>query len=305
MGELNPSLASPRAGSRWYELSSDAAVRACRTYGVNQIWVPTIVECTLGIVAVESRFGRSPRYRAKEALRCLLAPSKFLLHFAPQAQGIAQIDQGRAEYLAHDAALDHDLHVGSRDGAIAATALGLAKAALLHYPRRAQRPSRSCCANVVITHNAGWMTPKVARLQEVLAKLGLLAVDTQRNGFVGPRTRAALDLAASRFGCPTLRETLRDHGISAPPEWGLTHPSLFPLFRQSALFESLQHAAAAVGESLDEPKFPEYRIRRWYTGWISSRDYARAVLAHAEGWRKKSTTSLGGSPSSNARYRVS
>ena len=171
--------------------------------------------------------------------------------------------------------------------------------------RAAQRPPRSCCANIVITHNAGWMTPKVARLQEVLAKLGLLAVDTQRNGFVGPRTRAALDLAASRFGCPTLRETMRDHGISAPPEWGLTHPDLFPLFRQSALFESLQHAASAVGESLDEPKFPEYRIRRWYTGWISSGDYARAVLAHAEGWRKKSTTSLGGSPSSNARYRVS
>ncbi len=304
IGGPNRSLEARCAGPHWHELSSDAAVHACRTYGVSQVWAPTIAACTLGIIEVESRFGTSERYRAKVAVRRVLSHPTFLLRLGPRAQGIAQIDQDRVTYLADDAALNHELDVWSPDGAVEATALGLAKAVSLHYPAQEHRPSRAQRANVVITHNAGWMTPRVARLQEVLVKLGFLQAETQRNGFAGPRTLAALDLAASHLGRPTLAQTMHANEFHARPAWGLTHPDLAPMVRRSTLFESLQHAASSVGESLDEPRFPDYRVRRWYTGWISSPDYARAVLLQAEVWRKKSTTSLGGSSSSNAKYRV-
>ena len=271
--------------SRWRELSHDAAVRACRTYDVDQAWIPIVASCTLGIIAVESRFGRSPRYQAKRALRTLLSRSHCLKRLTPRAQGIAQIDQDRAEYLVQDSALDHDLRLCSRDGAIEATALGLAKAISLHYPAPSPRPSQTQARIILITHNAGWMVPRVARLQESLVKLDLLPPHSPRTGFAGPMTLSALGLAASRFGCPTLCEVLRGNGLTLPVAWGLMHPDLAPIVRQSDLFRSLDFAARQVGEDLDEPRFPCYRFRRLHTGWISSAGYARTVLAHAEGVR--------------------
>ena len=287
--------------SVWHKVSVDVAIRACHSYGVSQAWVQAVANCTLGIVAVESKFGRSPRYHLKCALRRLLSHSESLKRFAPRSQGVAQIDQDRAEYLAHDAALTSDLDVWSFDGAIEATTLGLAKAISLHYATRRHSPSQAEMSIVLITHNAGWMAPRVARLQESLVKLHFLRPETQRSGFVGPMTLSALDSAADLFDCLTLSEDLRAKGLVVPPARGLTHPDLFPVAMRSDLFRMLHLAALQVGEDLEVPRFPEYRFRRWHTGWISSFGYARAVLAHSEDWRKKSTTSLGGSYNSNAK----
>ena len=287
--------------SVWHAVSVDAAIRACRSYGVSQAWVQAVANCTMGILAVESKFGRSPRYHLKCALRGLLSHSKSLRRFAPRSQGIAQIDQDRADYLVRDAGLACELDVWSFDGAIEATTLGLAKAISLHYATMRCSPSQAEMSIVSITHNAGWMAPRVARLQESLVKLDFLKPETQRSGFVGPLTLSALDAAAEFFCCPTLSEDLQVKGLVVHPARGLTHPDIFPVAMGSDLFRTLHLAALQVGEDLDAPRFPEYRFRRWHTGWISSFGYATAVLAQSEEWRKKSTTSLGGLPNSNAK----
>lgn len=255
----------------------------------------------MGILTVESKFGRSPRYHLKCAVSRLLSYSELLERFAPRSQGVAQINEDRAKYLAHNAVLARDLDIWSIDGAIEATTLGLAKAISLHFATRRSSPSQAEASIVVITHNAGWMAPRVARLQESLVKLRFLRPETPRSGFVGPMTLSALNSAADFFGCLTLSEDLRAKGLWVHPARGLTHPDLFPIAKKSDLFGMLDVAAHQVGEDLEMPRFPEYRFRRWHTGWISSFGYARAVLAHSEDWRKKSTTSLGGSDNSNAK----
>ena len=287
--------------SDWREMAAQAAVRVCPIYGVSHAWASTIADCSLGIIAVESKFGKSPRYRARKTVLNLLCRSRHLPCFASRAQGIAQIDQSRVKYLTENAELDNELDVWTDDGAVIATALGLAKAISLLYPDQTHCPSRLQAANILITHNAGWLAPRIARLQEVLVRLGWLAADIERSGFVGSRTLIALDSAARHLDCPSLSDTILAEGISAPPAWGLTHPDLLPFVYQSDLFESLQHSAQGIGENLNEPRFPDYRIRRWYTGWISSVGYARTVFTHADLWRKKSSTNLGGSSSSKAR----
>ena len=284
----------------WHTASVDAGMRACHSYGIGQAWVEAIANCTLGIVAVESKFGRSSRYHLKSALRRLLSYSESLKQFTPRSEGVGHINQDRAEYLAHDAALTRELDVWSLGGAIEATSLGLAKAVSLYYAKRRLSPSQAEMSIVAITHNAGWMAPRVSRLQESLVKLRFLRPETPRSGFVGPMTLSALDAAADFFGCLTLSEDLQAKGLVVHPARGLTHPDLFPVVMGSDLFQTLYVVALQVGEDLEVPRFPEYRFRRWHTGWISSYGYARAVLAHSEDWRKKSTTSLGGLPNSNA-----
>ena len=280
-----PSLESVQPSSTWHEQSASAARTACGIYSVSQAWVPAIAGCTFGIIAVESKFGRSPRYHLKCLLQRLLPQRTSLAHYAPNAQGPAQVYRGRAEYLARDRTLKHDLDLWARAGAAEATALGLAKAISLHYPRNHRHPSRSETAIIVITHNTGWMSPRVARLQEALVRLDLLAPQTPRNGFAGPQTLAALDLAASRFSCPKLSEAIQEDGRLVSPQRALTHPDLLPDVRRSTLFQSLDLSAQSAGQDLDEPLFPDYRIRHWHTGWISSIRYADAVLTHVNGLR--------------------
>jgi len=285
----------------WHAASADASMRACQSYGLSQAWVEAVTNCTLGIIAVESKFGRSPRYHLKSALRRLLSSSESLKRFTPRSKGVAQINQDRTEYLERDAALTRALDVWSLAGAIEATSLGLAKAVSLYYATRALSPSQGEMSIVVITHNAGWMAPQVSRLQESLVRLRFLRPETQRSGFVGPMTLSALNAAANFFGCHTLSENLQAKGLLVHPTRGLTHPDLFPIVKGSDLFQTLYVAALQVGEDLDVPRFPDYRFQRWHTGWISSHGYARAVLAQSEDWRKKSTISLGGSPNSNTK----
>ena len=281
----DPSLESARPASTWREASASAARIACSIYSVSQAWVPAVAGCTFGIIAVESKFGRSPRYHLKCRLHRLLYRRPSLAHYAPNSQGPAQVDRGRAEYLSGDRTLNRDLDLWARDGATEATALGLAKAISLHYPRNRRRPSRSETAIIVITHNTGWMSPRVARLQEALVRLDLLAPQTPRNGFAGPQTLAALDLAASRFSCPKLSEAIQEDGRLVSPQRALTHPDLLPDVRRSTLFQSLHLSAQSAGQDLDEPLFPDYRIRHWHTGWISSIRYADAVLTYVNGLR--------------------
>lgn len=154
---------------------------------------------------------------------------------------------------------------------------------------------------LIITHNAGWLVPRVARLQEVLVLLDFLPSRTPKNGSAGPSTVAALDRAARRFGCPTIQDVLRTNRLGRTPAWGLTNPDLAGIVYGSDLFRSLQEEAARIGENLFEPKFPLYRFRRWYTGWISSEGYARAALVHAHVWRMRSITSGGGPSNLKAR----
>lgn len=278
-----------------------AAGEACELYEVSAVWVPWLADCVLGIIAVESRYGRSPRYIAKRILGRIISRSGHFSALAPRAKGIAQIDAGRAEYLNADGCLGVELDPCSRDDALTLTAMGLAKAASLHFPRSSCSPHDDQLAIVSITHNAGWMVPRVARLQATLAKLDPLASRLANNGVAGPATLAALDRVADRMACPTLSAVMRASGAGVPPVWGLTHPDLFPIFSCSDLFGVLSAAAIAVGENLDEPLFPRYRFRRWYTGWISSEGYAGEVLAHSKDWRSRSTTSRVGSSSVKVR----
>ena len=262
------------------QVSDAAAISACKSYGVSEAWVQTVADSTLGIIAVESKFGQSARYRIKGLLHGLFSGSDKLKQFAPRGQGLAQVNQDRADYLVADAMLDHTLDIWQPEGAMQATALGLAKAISLHYPDRPRCPSRTEAAIVVITHNAGWMAPRVARLQNVLARFGMTSIQFQTNGFVGPMTVSALDRAAQALMCPTLAETMQRNGFTDPPAWGLTHPDLFPVVRESALFRSLSDVARRLGEDLDEPLLPGYRFRRWHTGWITSHGYTEAVLSY-------------------------
>ena len=266
----------------WREEAREAAILSCRAYGVSFVWVPILQDCVLGILAVESKFGRSPRYRAKSVLQHVLGNAQLTRRFAPRSLGIAQINQQRADYLAGDAGLDHELDVRSTRGAIEGTALGLAKAVSLYTAGRMPKPTRPEPAILVITHNAGWLAPRVARLQMALAKLDLLPQQAGLNGIVGPTTLSALDRVAVSFGCRSLADELHSNGSNVPPAWGLTHPDIFPLVRRGDLFRLLQNAAAGVGEDLDEPLFPNYEIRRWYTGRITAAGYARTVLAYAD-----------------------
>ena len=295
-----PRKASPSAGG-WKTAALLATEAACRNYGVTDTWAPRLADCALGVIAVESKFGRSRRYRAKRLLRQVPFDPLGLSRVAPGAQGIAQIDEWRVGNLSREAGLDHDLDAWSWDGALNLVALGLAKAASLLYGNRGEPPNDEQVAITAITHNAGWMVPRVARLQVVLAKLGLLESGLAGNGAAGPATLQALDDASRRFECLAIGDVLLSASLQSPPERGLTDPELYPLVGRSELFRSLRHAASAVGEDLDEPLFPAYRFRRWYTGWISSKGYACAVLAQSEVWRRMSITSLGGSLSSNGR----
>ena len=290
-----------QVAATWVTEASAAAVMSCRAYGVDGAWTPAVRDCTLGIGWVESRFGTSPRYRAKGVLQRLHGHARLPRRFAPRALGPAQINRQRADYLAQDAALDHDLDVRSLRGAVEGTALGLAKAISLYYAGREEPPLPAEQAIIVITHNAGWMAPRVARLQRALARLGLLPAAVAPSGFVGAATRFALDRAAERFACRPLRDEIGASGLQVPPAWGLTHPGIAPLVRRCELFEALQVAASRAGEDLDEPLFPTYEIRRWYTGRITANGYARTVLAVAENSRKKSIANLGGSDSSRTR----
>lgn len=291
----------PWDASAWHNAARQAAAEACATYAVDRSWASPLSNCVLGIIAVESKYGRSRRFHAKRLLQSATRRSTLLSGLAPAALGVAQIDGGRVAYLRRDAGLDTGVDGASRDGAIRLTALGLAKAAAIHYPGRRRVPSDEELAILVITHNAGWMVPRVARLQEVLISLGFLPFLTPRNGAVGPSTISALDSAARRLGCATIKEVLSSNGLHRSPAWGLTDPDLVQQIYRSELLRSLQDAAAGIGENLCAPKFPLYRFRRWYTGWISSQGYARAALAHAHAWRMKSITSLGGPLNSKAK----
>ena len=286
---------------RWYLTAMQAATRACNTYHIRPIWARPIADCSVGIIAVESKFGRSRRYLAKRTLEWLSLRSALVASFRPSARGIAQIDRYREQYLTNDAGLVAGLDVGSRCGAIQATALGLAKAASIHFPILASAPSAEELAIIAITHNAGWMAPRVARLQEVLAKLNLLPADTPRTGFVGPLTLVALDLAAARVGCVTLAEFIRAEGLATDVACGLTDPDLESMIRGSELFASLGVAAGDVGECLTEPKFPDYCTQLWHTGRIASRGYANAVLSYSDGRRNKSITNLGAASNSDVQ----
>ena len=270
----------PRRSFDWRGLSAGAATQACGMYRVGESWIPVIAESTLGIISSESRFGHGRRYRCKRMLQFVASSCTLFSRLVPDAQGVAQVKQERLDYLSRDLNLCRKIDLWSSEGAIETTALGLAKAVSLLFPNQQHRPSKSETAIVVVTHNAGWMTPRVARLQDVLAKLKLLEPRTRRSGFVGPLTLAALNCAASRFGCDGLAELLLAVGVSKPPAFCLTHPDLYPLFRRSDLFRLLYESARAIGEDLDAPLFPDYRFRRWHTGWISSVGYADSVLSH-------------------------
>ena len=291
----------PRDAPAWHDAARRAAAEACATYQLHRSWTSPLSDCVLGIIAVESRYGRSRRFHAKRLLQGATRRSPLLSRLAPAAQGIAQIDKGRVAYLRRDAGLGAGIDARDRYGAIRLTALGLAKAAAIHYSFRRLEPVDEELAILIITHNAGWMVPRVARLQDVLVSLGFLSSQTPRSGAVGPSTLAALDRAAHLFGCATIRDVWPASRLSRPPAWGLTDPDLAWIVYQSDLFHHLQHAAIGIGESLCEPMFPLYRFRRWYTGWISSEGYARAALAHAHVWRMRSITRRGGPPSSKAR----
>lgn len=295
-------LASPLLSSEWDDLLADSSFRACCSYGLQSVWVSAIAGCTHGIVAVESKFGQSPRYLLKRALQRAVAYPNVVSRWAPRAQGIAQIDPDRAAYLALDAAAAPDFDVRSTEGAVAATALGLAKAISIHYPAQRHAPTHAHRRVIAITHNAGWMAPRVAAIQESLVKLEFLEAETQASGFVGATTLSALNRAAVYFGCASLPDVVHSCGLDVSPAWALTHPDIFSAVRRSDLFQSLYLAARRLGLNPDEPRFPEYRVRRWHTGWISSVGYAASVVAHAEEWeRKMSMTILGGSLSSKER----
>lgn len=291
----------PSDDEPWHVVANQGAAAACKVYGVSDAWASRLRDCVLGIIAVESRYGRSPRYHAKRLLRHAVSRSPRLSMLAPRAQGLAQIDAGRVQYLTADACPIDGLDACTRSGALTITALGLAKAASLHFPRSSCPPDDDQLAILAITHNAGWMIPRVARLQMVLDKLDPFGSCLPYSGVAGPATLAALDRFAGRLSCPTLGAVLEASGVDVPPALGLTHPDLFPIFNGSDLFQGLIGAASVVGENLDEPLFPRYRFRRWYTGWISSEGYARAVLDHANDWRNRSITSRGGSSNSKGR----
>lgn len=281
---LAPGL-SGRQLLRWTETlmtaAKDSASIACEAYEVNLSWSGSIAKSTMGIIAVESKFGRSPRYLIKNAIQRILAGSDALARLAPQARGLAQMDHGRASYLINDTSPALTFDVRMPEGAVLATALGLAKAASIHFPSQLGLPTRDQLAVLVITHNSGWMSPSVARLQELLMKMGNLTEESGCSGFVGSNTLGALDRAALCFQCPNLAETIESAIAGVPPGFGLTDPDLYPAFRRSELAGFLSHAGRRIGVDLDEPKFPEYRFRRWYTGWIRSTEYAREVLFHA------------------------
>ncbi len=291
----------PRDASAWHDAARYAAVEACATYQLHGSLVSPLSDCVLGIIGVESRYGRSRRFHAKHLLQGATHRFTLLSRLAPTAQGIAQIDKGRVAYLKRDAGLGADINASDPNGAIRLTALGLAKAAAIHYACRRLEPVDEELAVLIITHNAGWMVPRVARLQEVLASLGFLNSQIPRSGAVGPSTLAALDSAARRFGCATIQDVWPASRLRRSPAWGLTDPDLAGIVYQSDLFHSLQYAAIGIGDNLCEPKFPLYRFRRWYTGWISSEGYARAALAHAHVWRMRSITRRGGSLSLKTR----
>lgn len=285
---------------QWQSSALEAAALATAEYELHDHWKVHIACSVLGIISVESKLGTSRRYLLKRALHRArgITNRSPLRDLMPRAQGPAQIDRGRASYLRADARLQDTPDAWSTDGALLLTALGLAKAVTIHFPTLVDEPNESHLANLVITHNAGWMAPRIARLQLALTKLGLLDHRTSPNGVAGPSTLAALDSVADRWNLPTLSDWLRDRDIREMPSWCLNHPDLGRVLCEADLFVRLRTAATIAGHDLDEPLFPLYRFRRWYTGWISSNGYARTVLLHSADWRSRSITSRGGSLSS-------
>lgn len=282
---------------QWQSSALEAAALATADYELHDHWKVHIACSALGIISVESKLGTSRRYFLKRALHRArgITDRSPLRALMPRAQGPAQIDRGRASYLRADARLQDTPDAWSTDGALLLTALGLAKAVTIHFPTLAEEPNESQLANLVITHNAGWMAPRIARLQLVLTNLGLLDHRKSPNGVAGPSTLRALDSVAARWSLPTLSDWLGDRNIREAPSWCINHPDIGRVLCEADLFERLRTAARAVGHDLDEPLFPLYRFRRWYTGWISSSGYAGSVLLHSAEWRSRSITSRGGS----------
>lgn len=84
----------PRDAPAWHYAARRAATEACAIYQLDQDWASPLSDCVLGVIAVESKDGRSWRLHAKRLLQRTASHSTLLSRLPPEAQGIAQIDEG-------------------------------------------------------------------------------------------------------------------------------------------------------------------------------------------------------------------
>lgn len=247
--------AAPAA--HWLAAAEDAAEAACRAFGLPGGYSVDIAALTLGIIETESSFGSGPRYVAKAVLgRIPWARSKLNAH------GPAQCTLDRARYLARLAKSPQPTAASlqSPTGATAITALGVGKACAL-YTNSPRGLDAASARSIVLTHHAGFMSPQIAAIQIMLSTVSKRHI--RPTGFADSATYASLNAFGSEFGC----------GYVSPPY--LSHPEIAGGFFATPLGVALSdQVSRRTGQPPTQVVEPDYVVREFYTGSITSRGYA-------------------------------
>ena len=262
----------------WAAIAISQAEEALRAYALPAALAAELSALALGVIEQESRFGRGPRYALK-AISVLGAEAIALRLPAPRSIGLAQIDRGRLTQLGHESEVDLPslrlLHQPVH--ALQFTALGLAKAVGLYAEAPAVGLGMQLARAIVLTHQAGWMTPRNAAVQMMLSETGFFPPGQSFSGFVGRSTLSAIERLEAEEG---LVRSLGSPGKSEGTRLFelrrlLADPARSREFDDSPLLASLTSRWTLVtGTPGLRWTEPVYGLRKPYTGWITSRGYA-------------------------------
>jgi len=252
----------------WVDEAVRAAEAAIECQGLPSTYAPDVAALALGLVEVESNFGRGPRFQLKQRL----APFVRFLN----SRGVGQVTIDRARYLAAEFGLAaptlRDLN--SREFSLRLVSLGVCKALGVYGGTLRTLDSTEVALACAVTHHAGFMTPQVAAIQSMLNAVNPLSQQLPLTGVAGPRTYRAMECfvrRAPRSAASWKRFTDRRNALTDPEcaQWffSLPHGSML-----------LEDAESRSGRRYELYRIPSYSFRAVYSGRIDSMLYARSAI---------------------------